>query len=307
MNLAALGAFSDLGAAIEQRQPQTAAEWAQVYASELAEMRRMLEENKVDLPQDRFDATNAELMRFCKACGLLEAKTPEQRAASVEAAFSRVVHTAEWVARQRFFTPRELRKWDRLVAWKAHDASGRPILLARLGRAQQLVKPERYDELASALLTLVHRGLTGQLSNAAGAAEQMVVVLDCRGGSSMGLTRHMGLLKRLAITLNEHYPDRLFKLHLLELPLLLRWALHGVMPLLHPHTRSKVIMSSIKDPDLAVTVAFLTKRRSTAAKATLRRTLSNCSFLSSGDSTPALLSPQTSNLGQEAQDRKSVV
>lgn len=36
----------------------------------------------------------------------------------------------------------------------------------------------------------------------------MVVVLDCRGGSSMGLTRHMGLLKRLAITLNEHYPVR---------------------------------------------------------------------------------------------------
>lgn len=41
----------------------------------------------------------------------------------MEAAFSRVVHTAEWVARQRFLTPRELRRWDRLVAWKAHDAS----------------------------------------------------------------------------------------------------------------------------------------------------------------------------------------
>lgn len=54
-----------------------------------------------------------------------------------------------------------------------HPAGGRPILLARLGRAQQLVKPERYDELANALLTLVHRGLTGQLSNAAGAAEQV--------------------------------------------------------------------------------------------------------------------------------------
>lgn len=37
---------------------------------------------------------------------------------------------------------------------------------------------------------------------------QMVVVLDCRGGSSMGLTRHMGLLKRLAVTLNQHYPVR---------------------------------------------------------------------------------------------------
>jgi len=31
--------------------------------------------------------------------------------------------------------------------------------------------------------------------------------------------------------------DRLFRLHLLELPLLLRWALHAVTPLLHPNTR----------------------------------------------------------------------
>lgn len=209
------------------------------------------------------------LPRPCPALCNVQAKTPEQRAASVEAAFSRVVHTAEWVSRQRFLTDRELRKWDRLVAWKAHDASecvhaclsvarvaavgwvqswvrgrglgrlnpsaleeqwptlgssdvrlarhlgvgahsvaafrpadgvcpprlpgpraarlpirpwlpppagpagGRPILLARLGRAQQLVKPERYEELASALLTLVHRGLTCQLSNAAGAAEKV--------------------------------------------------------------------------------------------------------------------------------------
>lgn len=35
-----------------------------------------MQENKVDLPPDRFDGTNAELMRFCKACGLLEARAP---------------------------------------------------------------------------------------------------------------------------------------------------------------------------------------------------------------------------------------
>lgn len=246
----------------------------------------------MELCPERFDATHAELLRFCRASGLLAAKTPAARAVAVETAFSRLVHTTEWVGRQRFLTDRELRRWDRLVAWKAHDTSGRPILLARLGRAQQLVKPERYEEFSLALLTLVHRGLTSHLSNSAGAAEQMVVVLDCRGGGSIGLTRHMGLLKRLAITLNQHYPERLFRLHLLELPLLLRWALHAVMPMLHPNTRSKMVLSSIQDPDLPVTVAFLTKRRS-SIKPTLRRTLSNCSFLSSGDNTPALLSPVT--------------
>lgn len=37
----------------------------------------------------------------------------------------------------------------------------------------------------------------------------MVVVLDCRGGSSMGMTRHMGLLKKFAVTMTQHYPVRL--------------------------------------------------------------------------------------------------
>lgn len=39
----ALLACSDLGAAIQLRQPQTAAEWAAVYAAELSELRRMLQ------------------------------------------------------------------------------------------------------------------------------------------------------------------------------------------------------------------------------------------------------------------------
>ena len=39
-------------------------------------------------------------------------------------------------------------------------------------------------------------------------APQMVVVLDCRGASSVGLTRHVGLLKKLAVTFNQHYPVR---------------------------------------------------------------------------------------------------
>jgi len=35
---------------------------------------------------------------------------------------------------------------------------------------------------------------------------QMVVVLDCRGGSSVGMTRHMGLLKKFAVTVTQHFP-----------------------------------------------------------------------------------------------------
>ena len=88
----------------------------------------------------------------------------------------------------------------------------------------------------------------------------MVVVVDCRGAGSLGLTRHIGLLKRLAVTLSQHFPDRLHRLHLLELPLLLRWALHAVLPLLAPVTRGKLVLSRMADLDLPVTIAHLSKR-----------------------------------------------
>ena len=210
----------------------------------------------------------------------------------------------------------------------------------------------------------VQRGVDGLLATAAtGVGEQMVVVLDCRGASSLGITRHLHLLKKLAVTLNTHYPvrgdggdggahptpsprgggstsprgscglgggafgrcqckdmqvragqvppasaanrplagsllpgpiwpsppphpppplsrsdllphspthpalpsppppqDHLYRLYLLELPLLLRWVVTGVTPLLDPVTRSKLVLSTITDSDLPVTVAFLTKR-----------------------------------------------
>lgn len=70
----------------------------------------------------------------------------------------------------------------------------------------QLVKPERYEEFVSALVSLLHAGLTSQLGNAPGAAEQLVVVIDCRGGSSVGMTRHIGLLKKFVVTMSQHYP-----------------------------------------------------------------------------------------------------
>jgi hypothetical protein len=51
-----------------------------------------------------------------------QAKSAEQRAAALEAGVGRVAHTADWASRQRFFSDRELRRWDRLVGWKARDA-----------------------------------------------------------------------------------------------------------------------------------------------------------------------------------------
>lgn len=54
----------------------------------------------------------------------------------------------------------------------------------------------------------VNRGITGELSNEEPGRERMVVVIDARGASSLALTRHMSLLKHLAVALNQHYPVR---------------------------------------------------------------------------------------------------
>lgn len=62
----------------------------------------------------------------------------------------------------------------------------------------------------------VDRGIRAELSDEAGR-ERMVVVLDARGASSLALTRHMSLLKHIAVTLNQHYPVRVLSLRLSSL------------------------------------------------------------------------------------------
>lgn len=58
--------------------PRLAAESASLYKVELAEMKRILDSQSVKLPAERFDDTNAELLRFAAAAGLLQvgADTP---------------------------------------------------------------------------------------------------------------------------------------------------------------------------------------------------------------------------------------
>lgn len=52
--------------------PRLAAEIAKSYKVELNEMRRILQEHHPKLPPERFDETNAELLRFAASAGLLE-------------------------------------------------------------------------------------------------------------------------------------------------------------------------------------------------------------------------------------------
>ena len=58
--------------------PKLAADVAAIFKLELAEMRRILDAQAVRLPPDRFDDTNAELLRFASACGLLQVTLMQQ-------------------------------------------------------------------------------------------------------------------------------------------------------------------------------------------------------------------------------------
>ena len=52
--------------------PRLAAESAASFKVELAEMQRILDEQGVKLPADRFDDSHAELLRFAASAGLLQ-------------------------------------------------------------------------------------------------------------------------------------------------------------------------------------------------------------------------------------------
>lgn len=51
-----------------------AAHRAALHADELAEMARVLDAEGARLPHDRFDASQAELLRYAACCGLLEVR-----------------------------------------------------------------------------------------------------------------------------------------------------------------------------------------------------------------------------------------
>jgi hypothetical protein len=268
--------------------PETAAEWAAVFSIEMGEMRRMIIECGVDLHPPRWDETNAELMRFADACGLKEAETPAARGAAIEKAVRRVIATVEWTADQqeKAVSETKLRRWERLVAWRGSDSSGHPMLLVRFGRALQLcAKSGRLEAFAEAIAAQVAAGVASRLSNYPGGAERIVAVIDCRETSNweaLTRSRHIvSLIKKLNTELAAHYPGRLERVHVLELPLFARMALQSVLTLLVPSTREKIVSASIDDDSLPITVALLQKRRSYARG--LSRTMSDHSLATTED------------------------
>lgn len=279
-----------------KKPPETAIEWSKACPVEVREMKRMLGECGVDLSPPRWDDEGVELMRFAMACGLPDAQTPAARGAAIESAVRRIIHAVEYEALHPPLTENKLRRWERLVAWRGSDASGNPILLVRLGRALQLcTKTGRLETFAHAVVSQVASGVkyrlhevssNQDLAEADGNENQhekkIVAVIDCRETSNWeALTRSRelsSLVKKVAMELAAHYPGRLERIHLLELPLLARMGAQSITSVLSKSTRDKIVAASSSDESLPVTVAILQKRRSYARGLGRSRSLSDVSL-----------------------------
>ena len=89
--------------------------------------------------------------RYAIAEGYLSANSPDERAASLNAALQRLKATSDWLDQERFMRPRVMRSWGHVVRWHGTDAAGQPVLLIRLLRACEASSAE--DNLLLRLLS----------------------------------------------------------------------------------------------------------------------------------------------------------
>ena len=286
--------------------PQTAADWAAVYFTEINEMKRMLEECGIELLPPRWDETNAELMRFATACGLQKAETAAARGGAIEKAVQRVIATVEWSSQQPPMGETKLKRWERLVVWRGSDSGGHPILLVRFGRALQLChKSGRLETFTDAILAQVVEGIKERLHNGPGGPERIVAIIDFRETSNwkafLGTRQISNLAKRLAGDLAAHFPERLQQIHLLELPIMAKMGLQSVLTTLPQEIRNKIVPASVDDGSLPVTVALLQRRRSCARG--LGRAMSDVSLATTEDN----MTPRGELLAEEEEVEEEIL
>jgi hypothetical protein len=183
-------------------------------------------------------------MRFAIMHGLLRADSEQQRQAALAEGAAAAARTAVWLGQHPFATPEDLERYGHLVSWQGTDASGRPVLRISLGQAVTECRGATALAFANATVTHMEMGVAERLhdwspsqqgsdscsgsrampslarpdstSSAAPAAspgsssapEQLVVVMDCSGASSLNAARVSWVCKAVASTLNHHYPGR---------------------------------------------------------------------------------------------------
>ncbi len=243
--------------------------FAAAYNPEMREMRRILDACEVTLPA-RFDEGNEELFRFAKSCGILQANGIEERAACVERAIRRVIHTVDAEANFKRMPENRLKRWERVVSWRGITPAGRPVLVVRLGRAMQLTQnaTHRLDKFMHAIKTQVDVGIETRMERSKFGT--MVVVVDCgeiTAWEAISNSRHLsGLAKSLTLFFTTHYPERLERAYVVDASMMVnRMFVSSIMSTLDAATKEKIVLTTNSDESLPVTLASLQKARSIVA------------------------------------------
>ena len=69
--------------------------------------------------------------------------------------------------------------------WGAPKADAHPLLVIKLGQATRECNGEQLDEFAEAIISQVQLAMESKFSDEPGQPEQMVVLADCAGASSL--------------------------------------------------------------------------------------------------------------------------
>lgn len=185
--------------------------------------------------------TDVELMRFAVLSGWTRARNDAEREASLHRAAEQICRTAAWLAHHHFASEAELARFRDLIFWDAPDPSGCPTLHIRLAAAVNVCHGAEAIAFANAIIT--HMQFAHSMLLHDGGPEQINVVMDCGGASTLAAARISWVFKAVSLTLNHHYPTRLHRLELHDLPVVLRYLVGGVKKLVQPETREKIVLS----------------------------------------------------------------
>ncbi|WPT10950.1 hypothetical protein PSENEW3n2_00002122 [Picochlorum sp. SENEW3] len=248
------------------RDPESTKEFSLVYNPEVKEMKRILDSCDISLPE-RFGGE--EFFRFAAACGILETKDADERAAVVEKSIRRVIQTVDALTSFEKLPEERLKRWERLVSWRGVDSNGNPVLVVRLGRALQLcTRGEQLTKFAEAIKSQMEKGIETKVAKDSPYG-RVVVVVDCREittWDAISNSRQItSLAKSVTAFMATHYPERLEKAFIVDVSLTSRMILSSVLSSIDATTRKKVVQTTSSDESLPVTLATLQKSRSFAA------------------------------------------
>ncbi|BDA42790.1 hypothetical protein COCOBI_03-6830 [Coccomyxa sp. Obi] len=221
----------------------------------IATIRKKLEERGVALPPAHFANTDVELTRYAITVGLLAAHTAADRERVADAAATRAQATAEWLLSHTFMPEEQLSKWTNVVHWAEDDRDGHPVLVVHLEAALEQ-DAAGAATAAEAILAHMESALQHRFDDGPGRPEQLVVVLDSRGASTLQFRRLVRTIQSIAVTLNRHYPARLHRLYLVDAPVIVHLPVRAIKALLHPSTSSKIIICDLGDPRLPLDLDF---------------------------------------------------